>query len=84
VSPGGEISGIAEHSIGPPCDEVRDPGRHVEAAPRAEVRLDRLRLGDWLDVPLATVAQLRATPSGREAIDVEFGMRLTSTGGSST
>ena len=84
VSPGSEVGGVAEHSVGPPGDEVRDPGRHVEAAPGADVRLHRLRLGDGLDVPLATVAQLGATPSGGKAIDVEVGMRLSSPGSAST
>lgn len=80
MTPGGEIRRIAEHTVGTPDHEVRDPWNHVEAATGAQVLLHGLRLGDGLNVPLAPSAHLGAAPSGGHALDVELGMRLTRTG----
>jgi hypothetical protein len=82
MTPGGEISRIAEHTVGTPDHEVRDAWNHVEAATGAQVRFHGLRLRDGLNVPFAPPAHLGAAPSGGDALDVELGMRLTRTGGS--
>jgi hypothetical protein len=80
MTPGGEISGIAQHAVCTPDHEVRDAWEHLEAATGAHVRLDGLRLGHRLDVPFAPPAHLGAAPSGGDALHVELGMRVTRTG----
>ena len=80
MTPGGEISGIAQHAVCAPDHEVRDAWEHLEAATGAQVRFHGLRLGDGLNVPFAPPAHLGAAPSGGDALHVELGMRLTRTG----
>lgn len=80
MAPGREVGSVAQNAVGPPRDEVGDAWHDVEAASGTDVRLHRLRLRNGLDIPLATVAHLSATPSNREALDVEVGVGLTSAG----
>jgi hypothetical protein len=82
MTPGGQVRGIAQHPVCTPDHEVRDAGKHLEAATGAPVRLHGLRLGHRLDVPFAPPAHLGAAPSGSDALHLELGMRLTRTGGS--
>lgn len=76
----GEVGRIAEDSVCAPDHDVRNARGDVESAARTDVGLHGLSLGDRLNVPLASAAHLGATPSCGETLDVEFRMRLTSTG----
>jgi len=80
MTPGGEIGRVAQHAVCAPDHEVRNARDHIEAASRAHIRLHGLRLGDGLNVPFTPAADFGASPSGGEALDVEFGMRFARAG----
>ncbi|GAA1753854.1 hypothetical protein GCM10009747_09560 [Agromyces humatus] len=74
-----EVGGVTQYAVGAPRHEVGDARSDIEPAPRAQVRLDGLRLGDGLHVPFAARPHFGATPARRQPIDIEFGMPLTCT-----
>ena len=74
-----QVGRVAEYAVGAPGHEVCHARRNVLSAAGAEIRLRGLRLGDGLDVPLATAADLGASPSRGETLDIELGMLLAGT-----